>query len=258
LDATQAKALAERSGNGFQCKVANYFRSRNWAVLVSPYYIDASTDKPRESDLIVEMSFAVKNYFAGNTPRSVRLRLFIECKYVSEGAVFWMEPMDMPRAQEFVFARTPFIRDRARNNDHHYFQTSEPVAKLFASEQRKGEEGDPIYKALNQCLNSYIHNGERDSLVSKIRNEEIITVDYPVILCSDFKRFYWTSFAAPADPVPLSRNFLIELNYAYLDRRKCIFHEYFLVDVVDFTAIDAFMASLEREAGTATFMCEHH
>jgi hypothetical protein len=36
VDAAVAKTLAERSGNSFQCKVANYFRAKNWAVLLSP------------------------------------------------------------------------------------------------------------------------------------------------------------------------------------------------------------------------------
>jgi hypothetical protein len=65
-----AKELAEKSGNSFQCKVANYFRANNWAVLLSPYYVDASSDKSRESDLIVEKFFPVTNYFPG-APGSV-------------------------------------------------------------------------------------------------------------------------------------------------------------------------------------------
>jgi hypothetical protein len=57
MDAAGAKALADKSGNKFQIQVANYFRAKKWAVLVNPYYVDASTDKSRESDLIVEMSW---------------------------------------------------------------------------------------------------------------------------------------------------------------------------------------------------------
>lgn len=235
MDAAAAKKLAEKSGNSFQCKVANYFRAKNWAVLLSPYYVDASTDKSRESDLIVERSFPVTNYFAGTPERSVRLRLFIECKYVSEGVVFWMEAMDSAQAQNLVFARTPFVRDHQRTREHHYFQNSEPVAKLFASEQRKGEEGDPIYRALNQCLNGYIHNETRASMVPTVPKEETTQIDYPVIVCSDFNEFYWTSVANPADPTPIRRNFLLEVDYAYVSPRKGVTREYFLVDVVDFS-----------------------
>jgi hypothetical protein len=258
VDAVAAKTLAEKSGNSFQCKVANYFRAKDWAVLLSPYYVDASTDKTRESDLIVERSFPVTNYFPGTPERSVRLRLFIECKYVSEGAVFWMDPMDSAQAQNLVFTRTPFIRDHQRTREHHYFQTSEPVAKLFASEQRKGEEGDPIYRALNQCLNGCIHNETRASMVSTLPKEETTRIDYPVIVCSDVNRFYWTSVASPADPAPIRRNFLLEVDHAYLNAKKGISREYFLVDMVDFNNIDAFVKSIEIEMAAATYMRERH
>jgi hypothetical protein len=35
--------LIGESRKSFQCKVANYFRAKVWAVLLSPYYVDSST-----------------------------------------------------------------------------------------------------------------------------------------------------------------------------------------------------------------------
>jgi hypothetical protein len=57
-DAEIAKDLAARSGNNFHCKVVNYLRSRNWHVSISPWYVDSSTDKPRELDLIAEKLYS--------------------------------------------------------------------------------------------------------------------------------------------------------------------------------------------------------
>jgi hypothetical protein len=142
--------------------------------------------------------------------------LFIECKYVAEGAVFWMDAMDTDRAKSQVFDPGPFMPGHTYNNRHHYFQTDEPVAKLFASEKAKGEDGDPIYRALNQCLNGYIHNQSRGTLVSSSPGEEITTLRYPVIMCSDFTKYYWTSVSKPGDPENLNRNFFLEVDYAYL------------------------------------------
>lgn len=260
MDAIQAKKLVESSGNSFQCKVANYFRERDWAVLLSPYYVDASSDKPRESDLIVEKLFPVTMYFAGAEAKSVRLRLFVECKYVADGAVFWTDRMDDEQASQLIQSLTPLRRDHSYFREHHYFRGGGQVTKLFASSQSKREDGDPIYRALNQCLHGYIHNRSRDSMVSTLPNEQIKLVDYPVIICSDFQKFYATTIASPApDPVAVSDNFLVELNYAYLIRTKSNAQlEYFLVDMVDFSKLDAFLQCLQKEMKAATYMLEQH
>jgi hypothetical protein len=259
VDAAAAKALAEKSGNSFQCKVANYFRGLDWAVALSPYYVDQSTDKIRESDLVVERSYPVKTYYAASPPQSLRIRLFIECKYVTEGAVFWMDAMDKVQAEKWVFTRTPIIKDHQRTKEHHYFQTNDPVAKLSACDTKKGEENDPIYKGLNQCLNGTINHGlTLPSMISKLPKEETKEVDYPVIVFSDFRKYYWTSVSNPADPVPVARNFLFEVDYAYINRHRAFARDYFLVDMVDFTRIDAFIKSIDAEAAAACFMLERH
>ncbi len=256
MDAAAAKALAERSGNSFQCRVLNYFRDNGWTVLLSPYYVDASSDKSRESDLIVEKPFQVHYHgIIGVLPmHSVRLRLFVECKYVAEkagGAVFWTDPIDSMKARELVFSRPPFRPDHPSHHQQHYFQRNDPVAKLFTSEKQTGEENDPIYKALNQCLNGYIYNKERDALIPLERRERATTLDYPVIIYSTFGRFYSTSVAQPADPAPVEQNFLTEVDYAYLHPSGAVSREYFLVDMVDFTKINAFVESLRIEAEAA-------
>ncbi|MDB6013135.1 MAG: hypothetical protein JWL65_5385 [Gammaproteobacteria bacterium] len=255
MDAAAARTLAERSGNSFQCKVANYFRANKWEVLLSPYYVDALTDKTRESDLIVERLFRVPSGFVG-PPRSIHLRLFIECKYVPEGAgaVFWMDPMDPMKAQNRVFTHTPFIPNHPRNLEHHYFQTTDLVAKLFASEKKgQGDESDPIYKALNQCINGFIHNQTRASMIGTVPKEITIQIDYPAIVCSSFDQYYWTSVANPVDSTPMQRNFLLEVDYAYVNPRKGVARDYFLVDMVDFSKIDLFVKSIETEMDAAIF-----
>lgn len=256
MDAAGAKTVAERSGNSFQCRVVDYFRDRGWAVLVSPYYIDASTDKPRESDLIVEKSYSARMVNTAMPPESVRLRLFIECKYVAEGTVFWMDPLDRPRALNWVHVNTPFRPANVATREQHYFQNNVSVAKLFASEQRKGDENDPIYRALNQCLNGYIYNQARESMLHTLEGERTLQINYPVLICSDFKEFYETSVAKPGAPTPIQRNFQLELNYAYLNRHAAATRDYFLLDVVDFTNIDAFITSLDREMAAVTYMLE--
>ena len=57
----KVKELIINSGNNFHCKVHNYLVGKNWAVLVSPYYNDNISEKPREIDLIAEKAFVVND-----------------------------------------------------------------------------------------------------------------------------------------------------------------------------------------------------
>lgn len=260
MDAAAAKELSETSGNSFQCRVANYFRGHNWTVLLSPYFVDALSDKTRESDLIVEKSFPVRQYWVGGS-RSVRLRLFVECKYAAKnaGVVFWTDAMDLTAARNWVSSRPPFNPDGRHQREHHYFQSNDPVAKLFASEKQKGDDGDPIYKALNQCINGFIHNQTRPSMISTTKlSEEVTRVDYPVIVFSSFDQFYSTDVANQVDPTPIQRNFLAEVNYAYVNPRGAAVRDYFLVDMVDFNKIESFVESLVTEMAAATCLLEQH
>ncbi len=195
MDANAAKALATESGNSFQSRVVTYLRTHGWTVLVSPYYVDSATDKPRESDLIAEKVHQVPLTFGGPL-KNLRMRLFIECKYITEGTVFWTDTMEGHQAHSWVYSHTPFVPNHVSTGRHHYFQNERPVAKLFASEKKKGEEGDAIFRALNQCLNGYVHNQARDSLLVRGPHERVTQVDYPVLLCSDFAKFFSTAIAA--------------------------------------------------------------
>jgi hypothetical protein len=148
FDSDKARSLATTSGNRFQCKVTNYFRGLGWAVL-SPYYVDASSDKTRELDLIVEHHFASPQLWAGGAPKVIAVRLFIECKYISNGAVFWFDEMDVGQARDWICTNTGgcFEPNNIYTNEHHYLKRGSAVAKLFQSEnkQKGGEDIDPFF-----------------------------------------------------------------------------------------------------------------
>ena len=55
------KDIINKSGNGFHARVVKLLRNDNWTVLVSPYYSDNFTDKPREIDVIAEAFNSLKD-----------------------------------------------------------------------------------------------------------------------------------------------------------------------------------------------------
>jgi hypothetical protein len=50
----EIEKIIDESGNSFHCKVTNFLKKKGWHTLVSPYYMDGATNKPREIDLIAE------------------------------------------------------------------------------------------------------------------------------------------------------------------------------------------------------------
>ena len=64
-----AKEIIAKSGNNFHSKVVERFRASGWSVSISPYYLDGSTNKAREIDLVAEIAkpyntFLIKAYVA--------------------------------------------------------------------------------------------------------------------------------------------------------------------------------------------------
>jgi hypothetical protein len=248
-----AKRIAAESGNAFHCRVANAFRDRGWATMLSPYYIDGSTDKVREIDLLAEKAFPVPGEFS-RVPKSVRVRLHIECKYITQHVVYWFDSRDDRRALEWIFTNTPFRRNNTFVKDHHHLRGVTSVAKLFATEGKRSEDNDPIFRALNQCLNGFIQNRGGDWLLPANEHEEVHLLEYPVIVCSDFATFFRTDIRAAQDPEPIADNFLLELNYAFVDRAGVSRRDYFLVDLIAFPSLDGFLAAIESEVQAAKML----
>lgn len=247
------KKIVSESGNSFHCKVANAFREKGWATLMSSYYIDTATDKAREIDLIAEKAYAIPNNF-GQSPKSIRVRLYIECKYINQHVVFWFDSRDDKKAREWIYSNTPFTKGNTFTKEHHHLKPDSLVAKLFASESKRNEDNDPIFRALNQCLNGLIHNRRSEPLIPAKGTEQIVHhLNYPVIICSDFKTFYRTDIPKNKNPEKIIGNFLLEVNYAFVDRDKAR-RDYFLVDLVEYASLDAFFSALDHEVENAMYL----
>ena len=247
------KQIARESGNAFHCRVANAFRDRGWTTMLSPYYIDTSTDKAREIDLLAEKAFPVHIEYSRG-PKSIRVRLYVECKYIAQHALFWFDERDDRRAFEWIYENTPFRRRNTFVNEHHHIKGIKNVAKLYATEGKRTEDNDPIFRALNQCLNGFIHNRGGEWLHPARDNEEIHSLEYPVVVCSDFATFFQTDVRTGRDPEPINDNFLLEINYAFIDTAGTSRRDYFLIDMVEFARLDAFLTAIDLEIRAAAVM----
>jgi hypothetical protein len=242
-------SLVNESGNNFHCKVTNYLKSKHWHTLISPYYMDGSTNKAREIDIIAEKMWSYEDTFEG-VYGSMHIKLFIECKYIPQPNVFWFGSKDKVAAEKWLVTNTPFTERNIFTEKHHYLAECNKVAKLFSSKNSPKEENEPIYKALNQSLNAMVNLRHRGSILpdKMIRNtRELATFELPVILCNNFEKFYRVEIDSEVTPDVIDENFQLEVNYAYIDLNKKNVNDYFLIDIVSFDKLDAFLDSLDND-----------
>lgn len=236
--------IIEASGNNFHSNVINFLRERKWNVLISPYYTDNASDKAREIDIIAEKAFGVNDIF-GRTKGWLNVRFIIECKYINTETVFWFDSKDKKRAEERVIMDTPLSKDNSYTQKHHYMQDAR-VAKLFSSEKSKDLSNEPIYKAINQNLNALIYF-RHEAPIQQQNHRILSTVCYPIIILNDFKKIFCVNIGESSYSGITDNFFQLEINYAYLDSNKQNMNEYFLIDVVDFSHLDAFLSEIQTK-----------
>lgn len=256
-DAQSIKKLIESSGNNFHAKVARWFSSSGWHVVVSPYYVDQAQSKSRELDLIAEKTVPIRDGF-DRVQGHLVARLFIECKYINEEAVFWFAPKDIDCATNLITRGGPFKERNTYTQKHHYLSQSKDVAKLFASgNSSRVNENDPIFKALNQVLNGFVALRRRPPFHPDVQvkgSRKIVAIEFPVIVFSSFSKLYSTEFLTETEPKPISENFQLEVRYAFEGKEGHQVSEYFLLDIIDFEQLDLFEKAIDEDANAAAYL----
>lgn len=251
----KVKAIIAQSGNTFHCKVLKYLKEKGWTVLISPYYNDNISSKPREIDLIAEKAFEAKDEW-GTFIGNINVKLFIECKYISQKTVFWFHDKDIHKSLELVTQTTPLRKDNIYTKKHHYLNGSASVAKLFADERKNSADNEVFYKALNQSLNAMIHYRNKESIINSPSGRgghTLQTINYPVIVVNSFENLYRVEIDENADPSKIIDNFQLEVNYAYTSSNGRNVNEYFIIDILTFDLLDSFLEKIEVDKGLVNF-----
>ena len=251
---TEVTNLISGSGNNFHAKVARWLNARGWHIVVSPYYMDQSQNKAREIDLVAERFWPITDSF-GRKVDEVAVRLFVECKFVPNHTVFWFTEKTTYSARQLVYSAGIFPENNSYTEKHHYLSSSPKVAKLFATSGSRPPDADPIYKALNQCLNALVSmRGQPVAQEPLRRRPPKVVLEYPVVICSSFESFFGVDFYAEGSPMQLTDNFQLEVRYAYWDASGSRRDEYFLLDFVDFQRLDSFEGLIAEDAQIAAFL----
>ena len=249
-DLEKVRSIIEKSGNKFHCKVLKFLQDKDWTVLISPYYNDNISNKPREIDLIAEKAFDAKDR-QGRFSGTVNVKLFVECKYISQKTVFWFHDKDEQKAENLVLQTTPLKENNIYTKKHHYLEDPSTVAKLFADESKRSTDNEAFYKALNQSLNAMIYFRNKGSIIKLPPERDgyvLHTLEYPVIVCNSFEKLYRVEISTDTDPSNITDNFQLEVNYAYLTSDGDNRDEYFLIDILNFNLFGSFLDRIEDDA----------
>ena len=257
----EAQGILERSGNAFHFRVANYLKQKGWENRISPYYLDNISNKPREIDLIVEKSWHNHDDFNINVCGTINIKLFIECKYLAnKTTVFWFAPKDNQAAIKLAL-RTGHLRPQHEALcDYHYTSGHKSVAILFETTGggSNNQERDPFYKALNQSLHAMTALRYEGSIIRpKTRQEKlariVINPQQPVIICNSFKNLFKVELTSPSNLESITDSyFQLEVNYFHIKADGRRVSEYFLIDVVDFSKVDDYLAVLDKNIAAIT------
>lgn len=249
--------FAFNHGNQFHARVTSLLRRNHWEVLVSPFYRDVATDKAREADIITEKEFIMHGR-AGNFKGGARVRLVIECKFISKiPTVFWFDNKDILRAENRITTDTILKpRSENRNIENHHWYSEKEVGKVFAAfnlnAENKQTENELIFGAVDKVLNALKSYRSIDSIIPKDHQIEPVwprSPTYPVIICNDFSNLYKMPFdgSEKLDSLARQKFFQIEVNYSYtrfISGAKLEKPEYFIIDVVDFNFLEEYINSV--------------
>jgi hypothetical protein len=244
------KELIKNSGNNFHAKVARWFSGAGWRIKISPYYMDQNQSKAREIDLIAEKKWPIRGNF-DELFGTLVVRLFVECKFIREESVFWMEKRNQGAAKNLITSCDPFDDDERYYSRHHYLSEAK-VAKLFSSKGASEPDKEIFYKALNQALNSMISlKGGKINHCLKGEYGQVFVLNFPVVVCNSFDKMYAIDFMENSDAEKINNIFQIEVDYAYHDFSGSQNTGYFLLDLVEFEQLERFQGMIENDVNAA-------
>jgi len=230
------KEIIIKSGNNFHYKVVEFLKTNGWDVLVSPYYCDNITNKSRELDIIAEKLIPVQDM--GQFLGDIKIRIFVECKYIKNEVVFWFDDIDRKKAEEFFGLNAVNFG----GNVPHYF-INQQVAKIFSS-SKTNQDNDVIFKSITQSLNGLIYYKNKNIFPKEYSAPLKKQINLPIIVCDKFD-FYKVKKDDTYEEI--NDTFQIELNYSYLNENNKHETDYFLIDVINFRDLESFFDYLIRE-----------
>ena len=86
------------------------------------------------------------------------------------------------------------------------------------------------------------------------RRGQLVTLEFPVVVCSSFASMYSVDFLGATPPKAISENFQLEVEYAFFDRGGNHRNDYFLLDFVEYSQLSKFGETINTDARSAAYL----
>jgi len=239
MNEEKIKQVIAKSGNDLHVEAERMLKKAGWHVTSSMYYIDSSTEKARETDIIATKDWDINDNF-GKKVLTLRARLFIECKKISEPVVIWTKDKTIDAAEDLardnnILRGEEYINysDNIPPQIHHYLT---PNKVIYQWDTIKEEQNDFLFKGVDSCLKSLLFFKHR------FRNTHYV-IDYPIIIIDPLSVLKERD-SSKIGASPVDCNQQIELYYSYLPISGGDKTSYFLVDVVELAKLNDFQQML--------------
>jgi len=241
----ELKDAIQKSGNNLHLKVVEYLQNANWTVDISAYYLDDTTNKPREIDIIAQKKIYLKNINSSH-PQDFSVLLFIECKHLSGEIVFWTQD----RSNELIFKRKGLakfsgnIKEENISSGHHYFLPPS-VGKLYTTVGK-----DEVFDGITQPVKA---------LTSFMDYERSSGLYYPICIYEGTPELHLIKSGADIknlDKLETVKNLIVELNYSWRKMAGQPTKEYFAIDLTHIDELAKLIDIIDREAeNTRSSIC---
>lgn len=233
------KKIIEKSGNDLHVEAERILKEAGWHTTSSMYYIDSSTEKARETDIIATKDWDINDNF-GRKILTFRVRLFIECKKISEPVVIWTKDKTIDAAENLARDNN-VLREEEQINYvdkippliHHYLT---PNNVIYQWDTSKEERNDFLFKGVDGCLKSLLFFKHRFRYTDYI-------IDYPIIIINSLSVLKERD-GSKIGASPVDHNQQLELNYSYIPVSGGDKTSYFLIDVVELAKLNDFQQML--------------
>lgn len=241
---TRIKDNIKTSGNNLHLDVANKLRELDWEVTISPYYLDDTSEKAREIDIVATKPMVYSKGMNTNLQQEeFYAKLFIECKYIDSDVIFWKDQIsdvNIKHATQYAINISQIGGKLDQINEKfHYskFQKDKCISKLFTNipKPQKSTE-DVIYQSFNQSLKSLIHF-RSVNLSSK-------TIYYPVVIYKLREGSLLLTYDKSIDETKEVKNQSLEVFYTFKANDGNAVSKFFIVDFVDFSKLENYINTI--------------
>jgi len=141
----------KKSGNNLHIKVANFFINQGWKTKLSTYYIDDTTNKPREIDIMAQKIFPIPD---DTRAEELRVNLLIECKHFNEEIALWM----YDRITDFTVLNShdinPILLQQNGVAEKHHYLNQQQLGWLYDMGKNTKDNQEFMFNAIIQPVKS--------------------------------------------------------------------------------------------------------